>query len=119
MQHNNHLFAPLDLKDLYLLAINFCVNKSNENKINFTKQAFELYIYAIENAYLLERNEISRFSFTNVVTLGIKLKEYSKTEKFILQFSKLIAKEYQKNTVEFNSAKLFFCQKQNPAKPTS
>ena len=113
LQHNNHLFAPLDLKDLYLLAINFCVKKSNENKINFTKQAFELYIYAIENAYLLERNEISRFSFTNVVTLGIKLKEYSKTEKFILQFSKLIAKEYQKNTVEFNSAKLFYAKGQN------
>ena len=88
LKANNNHFTSQDLKDLYLLAINFCVKKSNQNLTEYTQQAFELYIYAIQNGYLLEHHEISRFSFTNVVTLGIKLKEFAKTEKFIQDYAK-------------------------------
>ncbi len=112
LKANSKSFNPQDLKDLYLLGINFCVKKSNQNLEAYTKQAFELYIYAIKNGYLLEHNEISRFSFTNVVTLGIKLKEYSKTEKFIQEYADYIAADYRKNTVDFNSAKVFYSKEQ-------
>lgn len=112
LKANNDSFTSQDLKDLYLLAINFCVKKSNQNLQAYTKQAFELYIYAIQNGYLLEHNEISRFSFTNVVTLGIKLKEFSKTEKFIQKHADDISIEYRKNTVDFNSAKVFYSKEQ-------
>lgn len=112
LKANNDYFTPQDLKDLYLLAINFCVKKSNQNLQEYTKQAFELYVYAIQKGYLLEHHEISRFSFTNVVTLGIKLKEFSKTEKFIQQYADNIAPEYRKNTVDFNSAKVFYSKEQ-------
>lgn len=105
---NNHYFTPMDLKELYLLAINFCVKKSNQNLPEYTKLTFDLYIYAIEHSFLIERNEISRFSFTNVVTLGIKLKEFNKTKQFIQRFSKYISKEHQKNTVDFNNAKMYY-----------
>lgn len=109
---NEAYFTAHDLKDLYLMAINFCVKKSNQNLKEYTQQAFELYIYAIDKGYLLEHREISRFSFTNVVTLGIKLKEFSKTENFIKQYANFIAAEYRQNTVDFNSAKVFFSKEQ-------
>ncbi len=112
LKANNESFASQDLKDLYLLAINFCVKKSNQNLLLYTKQAFELYVYAIQKGYLLEHQEISRFSFTNVVTLGIKLNEFTKTEKFIQQYADYISKEYRKNTVDFNSAKVFYSKEQ-------
>jgi hypothetical protein len=112
IKENENYFTTHDLKDLYLLAINFCVKKSNQNLQEYTQQAFELYIYAIDKGYLLEHREISRFSFTNVVTLGIKLKEFSKTENFIKQYADFIAAEYRQNTVDFNSAKVFFSKEQ-------
>jgi hypothetical protein len=112
VKENENYFTTHDLKDLYLLAINFCVKKSNQNLQEYTQQAFELYIYAIDKGYLLEHREISRFSFTNVVTLGIKLKEFSKTENFIKQYADFIAEEYRQNTVDFNSAKVFFSKEQ-------
>jgi len=112
VKENENYFTTHDLKDLYLLAINFCVKKSNQNLQEYTQQAFELYIYAIDKGYLLEHREISRFSFTNVVTLGIKLKEFSKTENFIKQYADFIAAEYRQNTVDFNSAKVFFSKEQ-------
>ena len=113
LKANNNHFTSQDLKDLYLLAINFCVKKSNQNLTEYTQQAFELYIYAIQNGYLLEHHEISRFSFTNVVTLGIKLKEFAKTEKFIQDYAKYIDKEYRQNTVDFNNAKVFYSKDQH------
>jgi hypothetical protein len=112
VKENENYFTTHDLKDLYLLAINFCVKKSNQNLQEYTQQAFELYIYAIDKGYLLEHREISRFSFTNVVTLGIKLKEFSKTENFIKQYADFIAAEYRQNTVDFNSAKVLFSKEQ-------
>lgn len=105
-------FTPHDLKDLYLLAINFCVKKSNQNLEAYTRQAFELYLYAIQKGYLMEHHEISRFSFTNVVTLGIKLKEHAKAEKFIQEYAKAIAVDYRKNTVDFNTAKVLYAKEQ-------
>ncbi len=112
LRASNDYFTSQDLKDLYLLAINFCVKKSNQNLQDYTKQAFELYIYAIQKGYLIEHNEISRFSFTNVVTLGNKLKEFSKTEKFIQQYADYISIDYRKNTVDFNSAKILYSKEQ-------
>lgn len=106
-------FTPTDLKDLYLLSINFCVKKSNQNIEKYTQLAFELYVYAIEKKYLVENNEISRFSFTNVVSLGIKLKEFTKTEAFIQNYASLINKEYRSNTADFNKAKVYYANGQS------
>jgi hypothetical protein len=94
IKKNSDCFTGVDLKDLYLFAINFCVKKSNQNIQSYALIAFELYLYAIQEGYLVEHNEISRFSFTNVVTLGIKLKEFTKTEQFIKRYANLITPEY-------------------------
>lgn len=110
LKESSNYFSLQDLKELYLSAINFCVKKSNQNITAYTLQAFELYIYAIQHKYLMEHNEISRFSFTNVVTLGLKLKELDRTEKFILQFSKSINIEYRKMTVGFNMSKVQYAK---------
>lgn len=108
----SNLFSMQDLKDLYLLAINFCVKKSNQNLEKYTVLTFEIYIYAIENKFLLENNEISRFSFTNVVSLGIKLNKLEETSLFIKKYAKLLAAEYRQNTIDFNNAKLHFSKKE-------
>lgn len=112
IKKNNDLFSMQDLKDLYLLAINFCVKKSNQNIEKYTTLTFEIYIYAIEKKFLLENNEIGRFSFTNVVSLGIKLNELEQTSEFIKKYESLLAFEYHKNTIDFNNAKLFFSKKE-------
>ncbi len=112
VKENCALFSMQDLKDLYLLAINFCVKKSNQNIEKYTVLTFEIYIYAIENKFLLENNEISRFSFTNVVSLGIKLNKLEETSLFIKKYAKLLATEYRQNTIDFNYSKLHFSKKE-------
>ncbi|MCB0507233.1 MAG: hypothetical protein R2739_01915 [Chitinophagales bacterium] len=112
LKSNNALFDMQDLRDLYLLAINFCLKKSNQNVHKYSKEAFELYLYSIEHGFIMENKEISRFTFTNTVSLGIKLKKYAAIQKFIQQYAIYLPKEYKKNTVEYNSAKLLYANGQ-------
>ena len=79
---------------------------------------FDLYLHAIEKKYLIENNELSRFSFSNIVTNGIKLKEYRKTIDFIDTYKHYIHLDYRENTIAFNLSKVWFAQKQyNKAMP--
>lgn len=110
---NEFLFSIHDLNELYRLAINFCIKKSNQNQVYYTNQTFELYLYTIEKGILLENNEISRFIFTNVVTLGIKLRKFARIENFINTYSRFISKEYQKNTIDFNTSKILYAKGQH------
>ncbi len=107
---NEKLFYIHDLNELYRLAINFCIKKSNQNNQYYTQQAFELYLYAVENKILIENNEISRFIFTNTVTLGIKLKEFQRIENFINSYSKFLNEEFRSNTIDFNTAKVLYAK---------
>lgn len=112
-------FTAKELKDVYLLCINFCIKMSNKGKTVYIKELFDLYLHAIEKKYLIENNELSRFSFSNIVTNGIKLKEYSKTIAFIDTYQHYINLDYRENTVAFNLSKVWFAQKQyKKAMPT-
>ncbi len=108
LKHHQQLFSHQDLKELYLLAISFCVRKSNQNMLAYSKRAFDLYVFAVEEGFLLENNEISRFSFTNIVTLGVKLGEIEKSRRFVERFAAHIAPDFRQNTIDFNTAKLFY-----------
>ncbi|MDB5228270.1 MAG: hypothetical protein JWN78_2463 [Bacteroidota bacterium] len=108
IKKNESLFSHHDLNDLYRLAINFCIKRSNYNQSVYTQKAFELYLYSVEKGYLLMNNEINRFIFTNIVALGIKLKEFNKIEKFMNQYARLIDEPYRQNTIDFNNAKILY-----------
>ncbi|MBK9792667.1 MAG: hypothetical protein IPP60_06095 [Sphingobacteriales bacterium] len=113
IKENEALFTKQDLNGLYRTAINFCIKKSNQNIEYYTQKTFELYVYAIESEILIENNEINRFIFTNTIAVGIKLKEFEKIEAFIKKYSTYINESYRKNTIDYNTAKLIYAQKQH------
>ncbi len=110
-QHES-LFSFYDLNNLYRMAINFCIKKSNQNLVIYTEKTFELYLYVIRKGILTEDHELNRFAFTNTVSVGIKLKEFAKVNAFIKEFSNQISKPYRKNTIDFNTAKIFYATQQ-------
>lgn len=110
IKKNEHLFNKIELKRIYRLALNFCIKMHNQNRIEYTRAAFELYNHAIEKGILTEGDEISRFIYTNVVTMGIKIKELEKVENFIEQYSHLIHPDFKTNTYDFNKAKLQYAK---------
>lgn len=102
-------FTEKELKDIFILCINYCIKQSNASKQIYSRYAFELYLHALKKGYLLENGELSRFTFKNVVTIGAKnLKEYEIVKDVIKRYQKYIHADYRESTVLFNNAVLYY-----------
>ncbi|MCC6584588.1 MAG: hypothetical protein IT271_12865 [Chitinophagales bacterium] len=112
LKKDENRFTDSELKDIYLLAINFCIQELNAGKQQYAQYAYDLYLYAIEKGFLLENGELSRFTFKNIAFIGIKkLNAYESVEQFINDYKDRIREEYRENTVLFVRATLYFAKK--------
>lgn len=104
-------FTEHELKDIFLLCINHCIKKLNSSELLFAETAYKLYLHSLDKKYLLDNNELSRFTFTNVVFIGLKLNDFKGVEEFIEVYGKYLNELTRENTISFNKARLYFTQK--------
>ena len=104
-------FTEHELKDIFLLCINHCIKKLNSSELLFAETAYKLYLHSLDKKYLLDNNELSRFTFTNVVFIGLKLQDYVGVENFIKTYGEYLNESTRENTISFNKARLYFTQK--------
>lgn len=76
-------FPPDEIRDLYLIAINYCIQKHNKGEVDFLKIEFELYQKGLKDKCLYIDNFITKFTYRNVVTLALTLRELDRAETFI------------------------------------
>ena len=106
-------FTDVELKDIFLLSINYCIRAMNVGQQQYARYAFDLYMHALHKKYLLEENQLDRFTFKNIAFIAIRrLKDFHRAEKFIATYGHFLADEYREDTVAFVNATLFFEQKQ-------
>ncbi len=106
-------FKENELKDIFLLTINYCIKQLNTGKQEYAKDAFTLYLHALDKKYLLENGELSRFTFKNIAFIGIKrLQDYKQTELFIEKYNQYINEDFRENSTLFTKAALYYGQKQ-------
>ena len=104
-------FSSEELRDLYILAINYCIKKYNEGERKFLKDQFELYQHGLAKKLLFVNNRLSRFSFRNIATIGIVQKEFEWVDNFIVDYKSKLAKKYQESMVSFCMAQLEYSRK--------
>ena len=73
---NKDLFSQTESREMLIMAINFCINKMNRGETVFNKEALNLYKYGVENHLILENNQISRWTFQNIVGTASNLGEF-------------------------------------------
>ena len=111
-------FSPKELRELYLLAINHCIKQINQGNTIYYDSVIELYEKGLENAILLERGKLSRFTYHNIATAGIKTNRMKWVETFINQYKTKLEQAYQESAFSFNQARLAYHNKQyNKALP--
>lgn len=106
-----NLFPKNEIRDLYLIAINYCIRKHNEGNEAFLKEELDLYEEGLQNKYLHINNKISRFTYRNVVTLAITLKEYKRAAIFIETYKSDLETIYQEGNYNYCKARLAYEQK--------
>ena len=101
-------FSEDEQRDLYLLAINFCIKKLNTGRENYVKEAFSFYRNGLEKGILIEKKRLSRFAFKNVVALGLNLKEYDWIAYFLEHYQQYLERAFRANYYNYNYARLAY-----------
>ena len=103
---------PLEEKrNLYLAAINYCIQRFNKGEEQFLREVFDLYRSGIEQAILFEKGKLSRFTYKNVVGIALRLQEFQWAEDFILNYQNALKAQFKDNYTHYNLSKLRFYQK--------
>ena len=96
------------LRDVYLLAINYCARKIRQGKSNYVQEALDLYISGLEKGLLLNGKEISPWTFTNVVKLSLRLQQFEEIERFITRYADRLPSNLREDALAFNQAELYY-----------
>lgn len=101
-------FSVDEMRDLYLLAINFCIKRLNTGQEAYVKEAFQLYQSGLENKVLLEKNRLSRFAYKNTVALGLRLKAHDWIARFLQEYTSYLEPKFRNSYFYYNMARLAY-----------
>ncbi len=109
------LFSNREIKDIYLLAINYCIKRLNSGERNFIQEAFELFQSGLENECLLENGMLSNFTYKNITRLGIALGEKEWVENFLSDYKMKLHPADRDDAWRYNQAFVHFESEQYEA----
>jgi hypothetical protein len=104
-------FPPDEIRDLYILAINYCIQRYNAGASAYLDDEFELYKHGLDRGYLLSDGILSRFSYRNAVALGLVMKEYEWVERFIFDYKNALPPDHRESMFSFCMALLAYSRK--------
>lgn len=111
---NEHLFQAEELRDLYLLAINYCIRRLNQGEMQYAKEGLNWYKRGLASGGLLTDGVLSRFTYRNIVAMGLKVGDFEWVQSFIYEYKALLEKQHRESMFTFNLAKLAYHRKQYP-----
>ena len=104
-------FPQEELMDLYLLGINCCIQRMNKGDSSFIPEVLALYKQGLATNALLDNGTLSRFTYQNIVSVGLMTKEYDWTRDFINSYQTKVEQNYQESAYRFNLGRLAYRQK--------
>ncbi|MCB0628705.1 MAG: hypothetical protein R2824_08800 [Saprospiraceae bacterium] len=110
VKYENHFPRP-QLKEIYQMAINYSVRKTNAGLATFQREIFEWYRQGILSKVLIESEKLSPATYSNTVTASLQVGEFEWAEKFIDEYKAMLPKKERDNLSHFSKAKLFFTRK--------
>ncbi len=111
VRNSIRVFPPSELREVYLMGINYCIKKINAAEEAYKRETFEWYKQGLESKILLENNQVTRHTYFNAVAAGLLVKEFNWVDRFITQYKPLLAEELRENLSHFCRSKLLFEKK--------
>lgn len=101
-------FPASEIRDIFLLAINYCIQRLNAGDRQFIREAFELYRSGLSKSVLLENAQLSHFTYKNVLKLGMELREFDWVEAFLYKYKTALPPENRENIFLHTLAVFYF-----------
>lgn len=97
-----------EFKEVYGIAINYCIKRLNTGGESYIQEAFELYWAGLEQGVLLQNGYISHIAFKNMVSLGLHLARFETIRELLDQGNTLLHPKYQPAYLPYNEAQYSF-----------
>lgn len=101
-------FPEQEAKDIVAYVQNYCVKRINEGRNEFLKEWLEISRFMLPLNLLKEGQHISEWTYKNIVTAGVRLKEFVWTEQFIHEYYTQLAPDGRDNAYQYNLAVLYY-----------
>lgn len=103
--------AEREIRDLYLMGINFCIRQVNREEESYFQEIIHLYKQGLLGDYLLENGILSRFTYYNIVAAGLRIGDYEWVESCIYQYRSKLERAYRESSFSFCLARLEYARK--------
>ncbi len=100
------LFPIDERRDLFVLAINFCIRQYNAGNPVYLAEQFDFYREGLAKKYFLTEGTLSRYTYLNAATSGLAMHELDWVEHFIHEYRDLLPEVHRESLFSFNLARL-------------
>ena len=113
MQLHFQHFPNDEMRDIYTLAVNYCIRQINtqqgkQGQSFFLQQVFDIYKEGLGNGVFLNNGVLSRFTYNNIANAGLGLKAFDWVEQFLKDYKNHLEPKHQESAYLFNLASLYF-----------
>jgi hypothetical protein len=108
LQANAPLCAREELAALYQCALNYCIRCINAGQVKAYDDALSLYRILLDSDLLLQRGQLSQWTYKNIATTGLRSGAFVWTEKFLYDYRDALPADVRDNAFAFNLATLYF-----------
>lgn len=102
------LFNEEEQYEIFQLTINYCIKQINTGNSTYFEEVFELYREGLKTKILLDKNTLSRFTYKNIVSAGLKLKEFEWVQTFIKEYTRYLPQKFEQTYKDYSTAKLHY-----------
>lgn len=105
------LFPQTEWSSLFLIGTNICIKIINSGNLVYLKEILELYKAGLSSKALLKNDILTRFTYQNIATSGIRTGELIWTRQFLVDYKEYVEKTYRESAFRFNMARLAYHEK--------
>lgn len=102
---------PDEERDIYMLAVNYCIRRHNKGERHYTRATFELYRQGLEKQVFTENGMLSKFTYTNINLIALLLEEWEWADQFLIQYRNFLPETDREPYYYQNKAAFHFRQR--------
>lgn len=107
LEQTGSALATAEQQAIYKYALNFCIRQINAGKGDYLRISFRIYRQMLEAGLLHQDQFLSHTDVKNIVTSGLRLREFEWVEAFINRINEEVKKPYAENVHAFCLAYLY------------